>query len=266
MEAPEVEFVADLQRGQQILLHGGGVLVVLNFPDFLLHRLFSSTAKLRVKGFRPDGEEGGVEGQGLVDLVPGDAEGHHDVGHGMGLGEEIADFRQGIDVPLRYVVLPHGLLPAGLKAPFFHLPLSDGLHDLKAHLGVQPLGNQVEHNVVPAAHRLQNRCRLADDQLPGVAQPHVGAVGEAGEAHQGVEVLGLGVYKHLPGEAGVELRDGHRPGGAQDFVVLIAQDLAGNKDRHGVRVVQGDFLRVHPGEILHHADHGGVIVSQHIQL
>ena len=34
------------------------------------------------QGFRPDGEKGGVEGQGLMDLVPGDAEGHHDVGHG----------------------------------------------------------------------------------------------------------------------------------------------------------------------------------------
>ena len=45
-----------------------------------------------------------------------------------------------------------------------------------------------------------------------------------------VEVVGLGVYEHLPGEAGVELRDGHRPGGAQDFVVLIAQDLACRDD------------------------------------
>ena len=172
-----------------------------------------------------------------MDLEPGDAEGHHHVGHRVGLGEQVADLGQGLDVPLGYVVVPHGLHPALVKAALLHLALSDLLHDLEAHLGVQALGDQVQHDVVPAAHRLQNRGGAADNQVPGVAQPHVRAVGEAGEPHQGVEVLGLGIHQHLPGELGVELRDGHGPGGAQDLIVLKAQGLAAGKEAQGVRVV-----------------------------
>ena len=201
-----------------------------------------------------------------MDLVPGDAEGHHHVGHGVGLGEEIPDLGQGLDVPLGHVVVPHGLHPALVKAALLHLALSDLLHDLEAHLGVQALGDQVQHDVVTAAHRLQNGGGAADNQVPGIAQPHVRAVGEAGEPHQGVEVLGLGIHQHLPGEAGVELRDGHGAGGTQDLVVLVPQHLAGGEDGHGVRVIQRDVVGVHAGEVLHHADHGGIIVSQHVQL
>ena len=68
------------------------------------------------------------------------------------------------------------------------------------------------------------------------------------------------------GEAGVELRNGHGAGGAQQLVVLKAQHLGGGEDAHGVRVVQGDGPGVDPGEVLQHADHGGVIVAQHVQL
>ena len=38
VEAPEIELIAHLQRGQQVLLHGGGILVVLDLPDLLLSR------------------------------------------------------------------------------------------------------------------------------------------------------------------------------------------------------------------------------------
>ena len=101
-----------------------------------------------------------------------------------------------------------------VEAALLHLALSHLLHDLEAHLGVQAHVDEIEHDVVAAAHGFQNRSGAADDQVPGVAQPHVGAVGEAGQAHQGVEVLGLGIHQHAPGEPGVELRNGHGPGGA----------------------------------------------------
>ena len=214
LEAPEVELVADFQRGHKVLLHGGGVLVVLDLFDFLLHGFLPGAAELGVKGLGPDGEEGRVEGQGPVDLVPGDAEGHHHVGHGVGLGEEVTDLRQGVDVPLGHLVLLHGLHPALLEAALLHLALSHGLHDLEAHLRLKAHGDEVEHDVVTAAHGLQNAGRAAEDQVLGVAQPHVRPVGEAGEPQQRVEIRGLGVHQHLAGEAGVELRDGHGPGGA----------------------------------------------------
>ena len=91
-------------------------------------------------------------------------------------------------------------------------------------------------------------------------------MGEAGEPHQCVEILWLGVNEHLPGEPGIELRNSHSAGRPQNRVIFIAQHLAGNEDGHGVRVIQGDLVGVHPGEILHHAHHGGVIVSQHVKL
>ena len=266
MEAPEIELIAHLQGGQQVLLYSGGVLVVFDLLDLPLYRVHACTAILRVKGLGPDREESGVERQWLMDLEPGDAEGHHDVGHGVGLGEQVADFGQRLNVPVRYIVLHHGLLPALVKAALLHLALSHLLHDLEAHFRVKALGDQVQHNVVTAAHRFQNAGGAAEDQLPGIAHPHVRTVGEAGEPHQCVEILRLGVDQHLAGEPGVELRNGHGAGRPQNGVVLIAQHLAGNEDGHGVRVIQGDLVGVHPGEVLHHAHHGGVIVSQHVQL
>ena len=48
------------------------------------------------------------------------------------------------------------------------------------------------------------------DQVLGVAQPHISAVRETGQAQEGVKVLGLGVDEHPTGKAGAELRDGRR--------------------------------------------------------
>ena len=266
MEAPEIELIAHLQRGQQVLLYSGGVLVVFDLLDLPLHRVHAGTAVFRVKCLGPDGEKGRIERQWLMDLEPGDAEGHHDVGHGVGLGEQVADLGQRLNVPVRYIVLHHSLLPALVEAALLHLALSHLLHDLEAHFGVKALGDQVQHNIVTAAHRFQNAGGAAEDQFPGVAHPHVRTVGEAGEPYQRIEILGLGVNEHLAGEPGVELRDGHSAGWPQNRVILIAQHLAGNENGHGLRIVQRDLMGVHAGEILHHTHHGGVIVSQHIQL
>ena len=91
-------------------------------------------------------------------------------------------------------------------------------------------------------------------------------MGEAGETDEGVEPLRLGVTEHLSGELGVKLRHSHGPSGAQNGVVLVAQGGGVGKDGHGVLVVQGDLLGVDAGQVLHHADHGGVVVAQHVQL
>ena len=91
-------------------------------------------------------------------------------------------------------------------------------------------------------------------------------MGEAGQTDQNIELVGLGVLQHPPDEGGAELWDGGAAGGTQHLVVLIAQDLGGLEDGHGVPVVQGDLAGVHPGQVLQHTDHGGVIVAQHVQL
>ena len=38
------------------------------------------------------------------------------------------------------------------------------------------------------------------------------------------------------------------------------------KMRHGVRVVERDFAGVDAGQVLEHADHGRVIVAEHVEL
>ena len=92
-------------------------------------------------------------------------------------------------------------------------------------------------------------------------------MGKAGQPHQDIELVGLGVLQHAADKAGTKLRDGGTSRGTQDLVVLIAQGLGRLEDGHGVLVVQGDVgTGVHPGEVLQHTDHGGIIVSQHIQL
>ena len=92
-------------------------------------------------------------------------------------------------------------------------------------------------------------------------------MGKAGQPHQNIELLGLGLLQHAPDEGGAELRDGSAAGGAQDLVVLISKGLRGAEQGHGLWVVQRDVRPgVHPSEHLQHPDHGGVIVAQHVQL
>ena len=113
MEAPEIELVAHLQGDHQVLLHGGGVLVVFDFADLPLDGVDAGAAVFRVEGLGPDGEEGGVKRQGLVDLEPGDAEGHHHIGHGVGLGEQVADFGPAWRPPTRPGSHPFSPYPFG---------------------------------------------------------------------------------------------------------------------------------------------------------
>ena len=159
-------------------------------------------------------------------------------------------------------MLPHLVLGALGEA----LPLSDGLHDLEGPLFVHAAGDEVDHDVIPAADGLADGGGVGEDQVPGVAQPHVGAMGKAGQPNQNVKLRRLGLLQHPPDKGGAELRDGRGAGRAQNFVVLVTQDLGGDEDGPGARVVQGDDLGIHPGQVLHHANHRGVIVSQHVQL
>ena len=192
-----------------------------------------------------------------MNLEPGDTEGHHHVSHRVGLGEQVGDLLAGTDVPVWYAGGLHLLLRPVRKAA----ALSHGLHDFKGALGGHPLGDQKQHNVVAAADGLADRDALLQNQVPGVSQPH------AGQPHQNIKLAGLGLLQHAPDEGGTELRNGGAPGGPQNLVVFIAQHLGGLENGHGVLVVQGDVRAgVHPGQVLQHADHGGIIVSQHVQL
>ena len=91
-------------------------------------------------------------------------------------------------------------------------------------------------------------------------------MGEAGKAQQRVEVLGLRVDEHLAREARVELGDCDGARGAEHFVVLVAEHLRRDEDRHRVGVVERDGASVHARQIFEHADHRRVIVAEHVEL
>ena len=180
----------------------------------------------------------------------------------MGFREQIGNLFAGADVPVGYAMLLHLVL-----GPFWKPPaLSDRLHDLEGPLFLHAAGDEIEHDIVPAADGLANGSSAGQDQVPGVAQPHIGAVRETGQPHQNVEFGGLGLLQHAPDEGGAELRNGGGSGRAENRVVLVPQCLRGNEDTPGIRIVQRDGLGVHAAEVLHHADHGGIIVAQHVQL
>ena len=200
-------------------------------------------------------------------LEPGDTEGHGDVGHGVGFGEQVLDLPAGLNVPFRNVVFLHFFYdPVWPAFALMDDALSHRFHEFEAAQLVHAHGDEVEHDVISTADGLGDRGGARQDQVLGVAQPHVSAMRETGQAQEGVKVLGLGVDEHPTGKAGAELRDAAGTGRPQHRVVLKAKHLGGAEDGHGVLVVQVDLLRVYSGQVLEHLDHGGVIVPQHIQL
>src|SRR5699024_9069339 len=91
-----------------------------------------------------------VKLQRAVDLEPGYAEGHHDIGHGVGLREEVFYLPAGADIPVRHARVVHLALRALGQAA----ALADGFHYLEALLVRHALRDEVEHDVVAAADGL----------------------------------------------------------------------------------------------------------------
>ena len=161
----------------------------------------------------------------------------------------------------------HRLDPAVLEAAALDLALAHALHDLERELGVHAAADKIEHNIVTAADRLVDRRRAGHDEVFRVAEPHVRAVREAGQAHEDIKTLRLRVDEHLTREAGAEFRDADRAGLADDRVVIRqAERRRAAEDAHRLRVVERDLARVDAGHILEHTDHGRVIMTELVEL
>ena len=212
------------------------------------------------------GEVNGIELCRAVELEPHQPDGAHQVGHSVGLGEHILDLAAGLDVPVRHLVLPHGFLPAGLEAALGHLALTDRLHDIKGHLGLQPLAQQVEHDAVTAADDLRDGAGAAADQLVGVAGPDIGAVGQARDLDQLREVPGPGLHQHSAHEVGAHFRDAEGAGLAVDLFRGHAQLLRAGEQAVHPGVVHGDAVHGDAGVLLKILVEGGHIVAQLVQL
>ena len=97
----------------------------------------------------------------------------------MGLGEHVLDLFTGPDIPVRHIVGDHVCLPLRPVVTFAlgHGTLSDSLHDLEGFLGIQPLADQVDHDIVTGTDGRGNGGFSFQDQRLGIAQPYVRSVG-----------------------------------------------------------------------------------------
>ena len=222
-KAAHVHLVHRLHGDEQILFVCGEVRAAVHLVDASPHIVGPAAHAARVEAalLAAAVEVGRVEGQGLMHLEPGDAEGHHDIGHRVGLGEEVGDLAGRFDVPVGHALVAHLLLGVtGELAALFDLALTHGFHGLEGQGRLDAHGDEIEHDIVAAADGLVDRGDAVHDEVMDIPRPHVGAVGEAGEADQGVEALGLGVHQHLAGEGGAEFRDADGAGLADDGVVV----------------------------------------------
>ena len=184
----------------------------------------------------------------------------------MGLGEHILDLAAALNIPVRHIVLPHGLFPAIFKAALGHLTLTDSLHDVERHLGLQPLAEQVEHDAVTAANDLCNGAGSVPDQLIGVARPDVCAVRQARDLDQLGEVLGPGLHQHSADKVSAHLRDTERTGLAVDLLRRHAQRLRAGQQAVDLGVVHGDGVHRDARIFLKIFVERGHIVAQLVQL
>ena len=135
--------------------------------------------RLDVVGVASDGEENGVELQGIIQFEIGDAHRHHDVGGRVAAREEVFDFLAGFDVPIRHPMRLHDrdidirFLKEGVVA------MADVFHDAESHLGFDSLQNEIGHDIVAAPDDAVDVGDTIEDQVFGVALPNVGAVAQA---------------------------------------------------------------------------------------
>ena len=220
------------------------------------------------EGLCPDAEEGRIVGQRMIDLEISHTPSHHDIGHGMGLGEHVLDLLAASHVPFGHIMLGHHILPA---APFIafsggHFALPDIFHDTEGIPRREPHMHQIYHDIVTAADGRGQLAGACLDQILGISQPHIRTVGQSGDPYQIREILRIRIDHHLHGEVRSELRDSQGPEGcAIDILRRDPQRLRSVEEGHYLLVVQRNRLRIQSRQILQPSDHGGIVVSEDIE-
>ena len=104
------------------------------------------------------------------------------------------------------------------------------------------------------------------NQILGIVQPDVGAMGETGNADQFRKGLGLGVDEHLADERRAKFRDAQ----AADFRAQLfrrhAQGLGRTEQAQGGRVIKGNGRRLDAGHIFEHTDDRRIIMAEDVEL
>ena len=154
-------------------------------------------------------------------LEPRNTERHHNIRNGVRLRKKVGYLAARLNVPLGNAECVHLLLGiAGELAASLDLALTHGLHGLKRQRRLHALLDEVEHDIVTAADGLVNGGDVVDDEVADIARPNIGAVGEAGQAHQRIKLRRLRLNKHLTGKAGAELGDAYAAGLTDDGVIV----------------------------------------------
>ena len=180
----------------------------------------------------------------------------------MGAREEVLDLLARLDEPLGDAALTQDLDDVVGDA----LALADFLHRLEGEQGVDAVVDEVHHDVVARGDGVLDGALAAPYEVLGVAEPDVGAVREAGDAHEVREYVGLRVVDHLARERRAELGDAE---GAARRAELLGRDAEGRRrieDGHRRLVVERDGLRVAVREVFEHLDDGRVIVAEDVEL
>ena len=105
---------------------------------------------------------------------------HHYIGGGMGSREEILYLLTGVDVPLGNTALPQ--LLHYLRV--YSLALSNLLHSLEGKQRVDTGVDKVHHYIVTGTDCIGHSTGTGSDKILRIAQPNIGAVGEARYTHQ----------------------------------------------------------------------------------
>ena len=93
----------------------------------------------------------------------------------MRLREHVLDLLAGPDIPVRYIVVKHVLLPLRplITLSFRNDTFSHILHDLKGLLRFQSHTDQIRHDIISCADCGGNGGLLLLDQSLRITKPHI---------------------------------------------------------------------------------------------
>ena len=107
----------------------------------------------------------------------------------MGLREHVLDQLAGPDIPVRNIMVFHGLDPFVTETFSF----TDTLHDGKCQAAFHPFSNKVDHNIISRTDRSGNGRRSVLDQYLGISKPYVRTMRKSRNTYQVGKIFRLGI-------------------------------------------------------------------------
>ena len=231
----------------------------------LAGRLFACNRNIRFQITAAYRKERSVIFQRIINLIPCKADCRDNVSRRMRFREHVLDFQAGINVPLRYTMVPHILLHF-LGQQFGCFTLTGDLHDFKCKLGFQSLVQQIGHDRVTAADNLRNGTGAVFNQLLRVTQPDVGSVGQTRYLQQVGELGRMALHQHSTDKRCAHLRQRKGSGFRKDLFRRYTERLGRIKERVNLRVAHRNLHDLDAGVVLNMFIQGRNFVSQLIQL